>query len=148
MIVMMIVFGEGKYDDMILLLTQKYKYFTNSQSFLKLMHKTYMKGKKHVYCVHYHYKTLQKIFCSPTFQMRQHLLKPRWTLIQLLMFSRLQDFRSNTGCYRLLQSIIEYYSVLQSITKYYRVLQSITEYYRGLQRITEDYRVLQSIAEC
>ena len=24
------------------------------------MHKTYMKGKKHVYCVHFNYKTLQK----------------------------------------------------------------------------------------
>ena len=40
--------------------------------------------------------------------------------IQLLMFSRLLDFKS----------ITEYYRVLQSITQYYRVLQSITEYYR------------------
>ena len=48
--------------------------------------------------------------------------------IQLLMFSRLLDFKSITEYYRVLQSITQYYRVLQSITEYYRVLQSIKEY--------------------
>ena len=60
--------------------------------------------------------------------------------IQLLMFSRLLDFKSITEYYRVLQSITQYYRVLQSITEYYRVLQSITEYYRVLQSIAEYYK--------
>ena len=63
------------------------------------------------------------------------------------MFSSLQDFKSITESYRVLQSITAYYSVSQSITEYYKVLQSITEYYRVLQSITEYYRVVQSITE-
>ena len=51
--------------------------------------------------------------------------------IQLLMFSRLLDFKS----------IAEYYRVLQSITQYYRVLQSITELYSVLQSVRGFYRV-------
>ena len=68
--------------------------------------------------------------------------------INSLMFSRLQDFKSITDYYRVLQSVAECYRVLQSITEYHRVLQSITEYYSVLQSITEYCRVLQSIAEC
>ena len=67
--------------------------------------------------------------------------------IQLLMFSRLLDFKSITEYYRVLQSITQYYRVLQSITEYYRVLQSITEYYRVFQSITKYYKVLQSITK-
>ena len=53
------------------------------------------------------------------------------------MFSSLQDFKSITESYRVLQSSTAYYSVSQSITELYRVLQSIAEYYRVLQNITE-----------
>ena len=54
--------------------------------------------------------------------------------IQLLMFSRLQDFNSITEYYRVLQSITDNYRVLQSITEHYRVLQSITKYYKDKSR--------------
>ena len=36
---------------------------------------------------------LPLILCFVCFQMRQHLLKPCWTLSESLMFSRFQDYR-------------------------------------------------------
>ena len=69
-------------------------------------------------------------------------------VIKSLMFSRLQDFKSFTGCYRVLQSLTECNRVLQSVREYYRVLQSLIEYYRVLKGVTECYIVLHSITEC
>ena len=47
--------------------------------------------------------------------------------IKSVMISRLQDFKSITDYYRVLQSVTEGYRVLQTVTVSYRVLQSITE---------------------
>ena len=64
--------------------------------------------------------------CSyPAFLDAQASLKTMFK-IKSLMFSRLQDFKSFTGCYRVLQSLTECNRVMQSVTECYRVLQSIT----------------------